>query len=127
MPHPPSRVRGAAQTFAGRTIESLESRIAPAFTGIVSGNTAAFIDQPGASTNLTISVAGGTLHHNQPFAAGTAGAFNSDIDFDSAKPGDQMIDVSSTYGVSILASGDDQITLGDLSTATSTPGTFLVE
>jgi hypothetical protein len=84
-------------------IEILEARIAPAFTAISGGNpfNATFTaDAQGG--DLVITDDGTFLHHNQPVIMEPTTTnlvqtgFESDIDFDSTQPGNQIV-FSSNY------------------------------
>src|SRR4051812_14722925 len=91
-------------------IEPLESRIAPAFAGVLAG-AAATLTGDGASDTLVLTAIGGFLSHNR-FAAHDPG-FASAFDFDSVTPGVQKLaaDAGSTVAID-LGTGTDTVLLG---------------
>lgn len=93
---------------AVRSVELLESRIAPAFVASINGLEATLT---GDSTNetLIITANGAILVHNR-FTEGDPG-FASDADFDSTTPGEQTIPALTSTIIVDLGGGDDMFSV----------------
>lgn len=98
--------------------EQLEDRRMLAYTATLAGTTATMMGDGGNDT-LVFSQMGGFLMHNRA-TAGDPG-FNSDLDFDTTQPGDQMLSVAATSTVNIATGGgNDFVTIGTLASPAST-------
>src|SRR4030095_6817212 len=115
-----------------RSVERLESRIAPAFDAFITGGVVTFTGD-GAEDTLAFTTAVEAtsgkvvLMHNR-FSAGDPG-FASDTDLDSGMPGIQSIAVSDLTQVNVNAGGgNDTVKLGDdRSPASALPPAFMLD